>query len=695
MGQRVLCVLNKQIRSGVVHYLGSTHFSAGQWCGIVLDEPCGKNDGCVKGVRYFSCAENYGIFVHVQKVRTFDKPNFATDGLRYKESEDALGYRTIPRTFKYSNKTTMNSFGAAGSIQRDPINDDCTGYLLKKRSKSLSDGTNVLSKSSKCTSDIDTTWKDISRSRSLTDILDHREVCNKCKEIDSKCKCNLYNDLNIDANRTDDSLVGIKQSKQCPKTEAEPSISGELMTTTSISSNTDSLLNVISGGKERRSYSSDYIACVALKSKHDLDSPGPHAALERNTTIDAFVQDKYCSCPSLVPSQHLSSALEACIDLGRQELETYSEKVTPVEETQPLEFDDVTESEQESSAENNQVDFNSEKLPYHGRSKSLPLVLVRVRNISETESLFWSTDKLSGMMFKEERSASWPALSTSACRLDLRPDNKIDEAYNSVNSGQESKMIKDELVFQNDESDSNRDKHEQTKIFPLKKQNAVENLMQSDSESLSQSESQLSLSSVETSASRKVRKVSASSASSTRSQTRTKSQRNSKTNHKTDDKNKNKRNTEVNQAPFKLTKRHTTGLQKYQTTTLSSTTRPSMTKRPTSTLTSTSTTVSPTYGKSKLPTMKKSSSNKPTSSKPPVNKGAIRPASIALQDLRKPPGPPANQTAKDARSVSKTATQRKSSMPPSQKATAKTESAVKKRTQVTSKPGQPAIPGIY
>uniref|UniRef100_A0A915DLA8 Dynactin subunit 1 n=1 Tax=Ditylenchus dipsaci TaxID=166011 RepID=A0A915DLA8_9BILA len=55
--------------SGAVAYFGETEFSEGTWVGIVLDEPKGKNNGTVKGVSYFACKENHGIFIQKDKVR--------------------------------------------------------------------------------------------------------------------------------------------------------------------------------------------------------------------------------------------------------------------------------------------------------------------------------------------------------------------------------------------------------------------------------------------------------------------------------------------------------------------------------------------------------------------------------------------------------------------------------------------------
>jgi Ran GTPase-activating protein (RanGAP) involved in mRNA processing and transport len=50
-------------KEGVVHFVGETHFAPGAWVGIELDTAAGKNNGTVKGVTYFACAERRGLFV--------------------------------------------------------------------------------------------------------------------------------------------------------------------------------------------------------------------------------------------------------------------------------------------------------------------------------------------------------------------------------------------------------------------------------------------------------------------------------------------------------------------------------------------------------------------------------------------------------------------------------------------------------
>lgn len=54
--------------SGVISFVGGTHFQGGTWIGVELDTPTGKNDGTVQGIQYFSCRPKHGIFVRVDKL---------------------------------------------------------------------------------------------------------------------------------------------------------------------------------------------------------------------------------------------------------------------------------------------------------------------------------------------------------------------------------------------------------------------------------------------------------------------------------------------------------------------------------------------------------------------------------------------------------------------------------------------------
>jgi len=62
-------------RRGVVMYVGPIpEMPIGWWIGVKLDEPLGKNDGSVKGARYFTCDPAYGCFIRPQNVQVGDYP---------------------------------------------------------------------------------------------------------------------------------------------------------------------------------------------------------------------------------------------------------------------------------------------------------------------------------------------------------------------------------------------------------------------------------------------------------------------------------------------------------------------------------------------------------------------------------------------------------------------------------------------
>uniref|UniRef100_A0AAF5PNL6 CAP-Gly domain-containing protein n=1 Tax=Wuchereria bancrofti TaxID=6293 RepID=A0AAF5PNL6_WUCBA len=55
-------------RMGNIVYIGPARFAPGEWIGIVLDQPLGKNDGSVDGHRYFSCEPKHGLFCKASKL---------------------------------------------------------------------------------------------------------------------------------------------------------------------------------------------------------------------------------------------------------------------------------------------------------------------------------------------------------------------------------------------------------------------------------------------------------------------------------------------------------------------------------------------------------------------------------------------------------------------------------------------------
>ena len=65
VGSRILV---DGVKPGVVAFLGMTEFAKGEWAGVVLDAPEGKNNGTVAGVSYFTCEPNHGLFSRPQRL---------------------------------------------------------------------------------------------------------------------------------------------------------------------------------------------------------------------------------------------------------------------------------------------------------------------------------------------------------------------------------------------------------------------------------------------------------------------------------------------------------------------------------------------------------------------------------------------------------------------------------------------------
>jgi len=73
VGQR--CEISPGARRGEVAFVGEVpELKPGYWIGVRLDEPLGKHNGTIKGVKYFECQDKYGTFIRPQYVETGDFP---------------------------------------------------------------------------------------------------------------------------------------------------------------------------------------------------------------------------------------------------------------------------------------------------------------------------------------------------------------------------------------------------------------------------------------------------------------------------------------------------------------------------------------------------------------------------------------------------------------------------------------------
>jgi len=76
VSSRVRLLPESDARRGTISYIGLVPEipGTGVWVGVTLDEPTGKNDGSVKGKRYFECGKNCGAFVRPERCEAGNFP---------------------------------------------------------------------------------------------------------------------------------------------------------------------------------------------------------------------------------------------------------------------------------------------------------------------------------------------------------------------------------------------------------------------------------------------------------------------------------------------------------------------------------------------------------------------------------------------------------------------------------------------
>ncbi|XP_077595959.1 CAP-Gly domain-containing linker protein 2 isoform X2 [Stigmatopora nigra] len=108
-GDRVLVGGSKM---GAIRYIGETDFAKGEWCGVELDEPLGKNDGAVAGTRYFQCLPKFGLFAPIHKVIRIGFPS--TSPAKAKKSKRmAMGVSSLAHSPSSSSISSVSSVASS------------------------------------------------------------------------------------------------------------------------------------------------------------------------------------------------------------------------------------------------------------------------------------------------------------------------------------------------------------------------------------------------------------------------------------------------------------------------------------------------------------------------------------------------------------------------------------------------------
>lgn len=141
VGERVWVNGNKP---GYVQFLGETQFAPGQWAGIVLDEPIGKNDGSVAGIRYFQCEALRGIFTRPSKLSHTEGEANGTQTAppsRASSPTPSVGSVTSHALAKKSalpTTTTATKKPAAAAAPATPATPASSSNLARTNSESVS-----------------------------------------------------------------------------------------------------------------------------------------------------------------------------------------------------------------------------------------------------------------------------------------------------------------------------------------------------------------------------------------------------------------------------------------------------------------------------------------------------------------------------------------------------------------------------
>merc|ERR1711963_504511 len=120
------------IKRGRIQFIGDTKFGPGEWAGIFLDEPFGKNDGSVGSTRYFTCEPKHGVFSKLHRLtkEPIEGAGQALDQMR------KYGYEVInvgPEKRRGSVGFRGDRGSRRGSVSIDPQEDVKCGSISPYR----------------------------------------------------------------------------------------------------------------------------------------------------------------------------------------------------------------------------------------------------------------------------------------------------------------------------------------------------------------------------------------------------------------------------------------------------------------------------------------------------------------------------------------------------------------------------------
>ena len=113
---------------GHIRHLGPTQFKEGIWCGVELTEPRGKNNGTIDGVTYFTCAQDFGLFIRPEYVSQYNEEDAAAHNLQ-RQVRKHLAKKKVKEKHAAKTWNMLDNLGEENALKR--------GKLLKKSTQML------------------------------------------------------------------------------------------------------------------------------------------------------------------------------------------------------------------------------------------------------------------------------------------------------------------------------------------------------------------------------------------------------------------------------------------------------------------------------------------------------------------------------------------------------------------------------
>lgn len=154
LGDRVVIAGQKV---GTLRFCGTTEFASGQWAGVELDEPEGKNNGSVGKVQYFKCAPKRGIFAPLSKISKASDQKKSSVRSSSMRSSPLVKSKKVDVTHVTSkvnsglhmakrDSTSENNFMTANRGKTVPAKDGFPGYSSSSSSSTSLEGKRNYSK---------------------------------------------------------------------------------------------------------------------------------------------------------------------------------------------------------------------------------------------------------------------------------------------------------------------------------------------------------------------------------------------------------------------------------------------------------------------------------------------------------------------------------------------------------------------